>query len=68
MKILSQRIHPLKGIKMIILISNKYKKKFKCHVCHENFGQYQLEIHFATIHSEILNETEKPDENKVEIL
>ena len=39
-----------------------------CHVCHEKFGQCQLEIHFATIHSEILNETEKPDENKVEIL
>ena len=39
-----------------------------CVVCHENFGQYQLEIHFATIHSEILNEPEKPDENKVEIL
>ena len=39
-----------------------------CVVCHEKFGQYQLEIHFPTIHSEILNETEKPDEIKVEIL
>ena len=44
------------------------KEKFKCYVCHEKFGQYQLEVHFATIQSEILNETEKPDENIVEIL
>ena len=43
MKILSQRIHPLKGIKLILLMRAT-----------------------KTIHSEILNETEKPDENIVE--